>query len=37
MADIQGKTVAFLATDGVEQVELTDRGRRSRRPAATPS
>ena len=24
MADIQGKTVAFLATDGVEQVELTD-------------
>jgi len=24
MADIQGKSVAFLATDGVEQVELTD-------------
>ena len=24
MADIQGKSVAFLATDGVEQVELTE-------------
>ena len=30
---LNGKKIAILATDGVEQVELTDRARRSRRQA----
>ena len=36
--ELNGKRVAFLvANEGVEQVELTRRGRRSRRPAASRS
>ena len=34
---LEGKRVAFLATDGVEQVELPSRGRPSSRRAAGPS
>ena len=26
--ELKGRTIAILATDGVEQVELTDRSRR---------
>ena len=32
MGTLDGKRIAFLATDGVEQVELTE----PRRPFATP-
>ena len=34
---LDGKTIAFLATDGVEQVSSAGPGRRSARPAARPS
>ena len=34
---LDGKTIAILATDGVEQVELPSRARRSRTRARRPS
>jgi hypothetical protein len=37
MADLNGKKVAFLATDMVEQVELTEPWKPSRMRAAIPS